>query len=189
MIQAIIFDCFGVLAEDGWTPFKRQYLEDKPEMLKAVQAIGTQVDEGLRTFEDMIQQTAQIVGISENEVRHAVNRKVPNEPLFVLISSSLKPHFKIGMLSNASYDVTSELFTREQAALFDVSVLSHEVGFVKPDPRMYQTMADRLQIEITNCLLVDDQERHCDGARAAGMQALVYKDVAQLTEELARLES
>lgn len=186
MIYAVIFDCFGVLAEDGWAPFKRRYLENNPELLAKVSQVGRQVDAGERRYDDMISETAKLVGVDERMVRGAVERKVPNEELFAYIKQELKPHYKIGMLSNASYDVLGELFTPEQTALFDATALSHEMGLVKPDPAMYQAIAKRLNVEPCECILVDDKKGHVEGAKSIGMQAVIYTTVPQLKVELSK---
>lgn len=178
MINAIVFDCFGVLAEDGWSPFKHQYLGD-PEKALAVAKIGKEVDAGLRAYDDMIRETALIAGVDEAIVRAAVGHKVPNEQLFVFIREQLKPYFKIGLLSNASYNVLKHLFTPEQVALFDATALSYEAGLVKPHTDMFHLIAQRLGEQPESCLLVDDQQRHIDGAHAAGMQAIQYESLSQ----------
>jgi FMN phosphatase YigB (HAD superfamily) len=184
VIKAIIFDCFGVLAEDGWTPFKRRYIEGNEEVALAVRLLGKDVDIGKRSFEDMIHETADLVGVAESVVRDAVERQVPNVELFDYIQSSLKPIYKIGMLSNASYDVMNTLFNPEQVALLDASVLSYEVGMVKPDIRMYECIAERLDVAVGECVFVDDLQRHCDGAISAGMQAVLYETTPQAKKEI-----
>lgn len=184
MIYAVIFDCFGVLAEDGWAPFKRRYLENNPELQAKVSHVGRQVDAGERSYDDMISETATLVGVDEHTVREAVERKVPNEALFTYIAQDLKPHYKIGMLSNAGYDVLGELFTPEQTALFDATALSHEVGLVKPDPAMYQEIARRLSVAPHECVLVDDKKGHAEGAESIGMQAVIYNTMEQLKIDL-----
>lgn len=189
MIKAIIFDCFGVLAEDGWTPFKRKYIEGDSEVALAVQLLGKEVDSGKRGFEEMIQETAKLVGVSEPTVRAAVERQVPNEQLFAYIQSDLKPKYKVGMLSNAAYDVVGSLFTKDQAGLLDACVLSYEAGLVKPDPRMYELAAERLGVGTNECVMVDDQPRHCAGAVSAGMQAVYYKNFEQMKRDLAKILS
>ena len=186
MIKAIIFDCFGVLAEDGWSPFKRKFLSD-PDKARLVAVIGKKVDEGTASFDEMIHETAHIAGVDEASVRVAVERKVPNEPLFELISSQLVGNYKIGLLSNASYNVTKFLFSGVQMDVFDATALSYEVGLTKPDPEMYRAITERLGVSIEECLLVDDQARHCAGAIDAGMQAVEYKTVDNLRTDLARL--
>jgi HAD superfamily hydrolase (TIGR01509 family) len=178
MIRAIIFDCFGVLAEDGWSPFKRQYLAD-PEKALAVAKIGKAVDEGVRSYEDMITETARIANVSEQVVRTAVEHKVPNELLFGFITRNLKPRYKIGLLSNASYNVLKHLFSPEQVSIFNATALSYETGLVKPSTDMFHVIAQRLGVRPDECVLVDDQARHCAGAVAIGMQAIQYESVLQ----------
>lgn len=187
MIRAIIFDCFGVLAEDGWAPFKRTYLAGKPKLQEKVSKLGKEVDQGDRSYEEMIKQTAKEVGIEEEVVREAVECKVPNEELFAYIEQELKPKYKIGILSNASYDVINSLFTPRQSAVFDATALSHEVGLVKPHPSMYQIICERLEVRPEEAILVDDKEGHAEGARAASMQAIVYTTTEQLKVDLAKL--
>lgn len=188
MIKAVIFDCFGVLAEDGWSPFKRKFIGDNAELARQVADLGRQNDFGMLGYEDMIAGVASLANVDPQILRDAVGRKVPNEELFAFIATKLKSTYKIGLLSNASYDVVSELFTPEQAAVFDASVLSVESGLMKPDPRMYQLVADRLQVEPKECLCIDDAERYSAAAEDAGMRGLWYQNleqcIADLTEQL-----
>lgn len=180
MIRAIIFDCFGVLAVDGWGPFKQRYFADKPDALREVAAIGRLVDAGKCSVDVMITAIARSLQLSEWEVREAVNRREPHEELFAYIKKELKPNYKIGLLSNASYDVRTELFTPTQNALFDGGLLSYDVGMTKSGPKMYEMIANKLDVEPSECVMVDDQARYCDVARRAGMQAILYENPEQL---------
>lgn len=186
MIRAIIFDCFGVLAEDGWSPFKKQYLANAAKAAEVARA-GKAVDSGQESYDHMITQTARISGVSAALVRAAVERRVPNEPLFEYIRKQLAAQYKIGMLSNASYDVTANLFTQKQMEVFDATVLSYEAGLVKPDPKMYWLIAKRLGVPVQDCLLVDDQARHAAGAINAGMQAIEYTSLDSMKHTLAQM--
>ncbi|MCC6103144.1 MAG: HAD family phosphatase [Olegusella sp.] len=46
---------------------------------------------------------------------------------------------------------------------------------MKPDPMIYQALCARYQLNAKSCLFVDDNIDNCQGAEAAGMQALLYK--------------
>jgi putative hydrolase of the HAD superfamily len=184
MLKAIVFDVFGVLAEDGWSPFKRQYISGRPELVKQVAALGKEVDQGKRSFDEMIRETAHLTHVNEAEVRAAVEHRVPNLALLNYIEKELKPHYKIGMLSNASYNVLDLLFTPEQVALFDATALSYEVGLVKPDKAMYEVLAKRLGVRLSEMLMVDDQSRHCAGALNTGMRAVLYENLPHLKTDL-----
>jgi HAD superfamily hydrolase (TIGR01509 family) len=186
MIKGIIFDCFGVLAEDGWTPFKRKHISHDPKLVEEVARLGALTDKGVLTYEETVETIARLLKVSPDELRLAVDRKVPNEDLFELILNELKQHYKIGLMSNANYDVINELFEMEQAALFDASVLSYETQLLKPDKKMYALMAERLGVDMGECLFVDDQEKHCKAAESYGMIALHYIDYEDFIDKLPR---
>jgi HAD superfamily hydrolase (TIGR01509 family) len=48
-------------------------------------------------------------------------------------------------------------------------------------------MAKRLRVEIGECVLIDDQTQNVEGAKTAGMAAVLYQDVARLKKDLAGL--
>lgn len=184
MIKAVIFDCFGVLAEDGWLPFKRKYIGYNKELAQDIADLGKQNDYGMISIDGYFKQAAEMIGVEEEELRRAVGRRQPNRELFVFITERLKPKYKIGLLSNANFDVRAELFEPDQAAVFDASVISYECRMVKPDPRMFGLMAERLGVAIDECIFVDDIERYCEAADNLGMKALHYKSPEQIEIEI-----
>lgn len=186
MIKAIIFDCFGVLAEDGWLPFKRQHIGNDAELAEEIADLGKQNEYGMITASEYIDQAAQLMQVDAAELRQATSKRQPNEVLFTLIRE-LKPRYKIGLMSNANYDVVHELFEPEQAALFDASVLSYESKLVKPDPRMYALMCEKLGVEHEECIYIDDIERYCTAAELLGMETIAYENPTQTQKELAGL--
>lgn len=187
MTKAIIFDLYGVLALNGWQAFKELHFSDRPEVWTQVFELGKMVDAGLKGYDDLVTFTAKQAGQPVSVVRHQLEHTVANEPLLEYIRSELKPHYKLGILSNAGSNVVERIFSDEQQALFDSVVLSHHVGLVKPHADMYRTIAARLDVEPADCLFIDDQERHVTGARDAGMQAMVYTDLAALREQLSAI--
>ncbi len=183
VIKAIIFDCYGVLTEDGWTPFKQKYITGNPELEMAIKLLGRDVDIGKRTDEDMVQETARLAGVEKSVVRKALTVQVPNDQLLTFIKDELRPAYKIGMLSNASHDVVSMLFA-DMPGLFDSAIMSHQVGMVKPDPRIFELIADKLGVLPSECLFIDDQPRFCAGAEAVGMQAIIFEDSEQCIRDI-----
>ena len=174
MIHAIIFDCFGVLAEDGWLPFKRHYIGDDTALEQEIADLGKQNEHGLIDNQTHARKVSQRLGVSQETYLRAVGRQVPNQKLFSYIQKHLRPYFKIGLLSNANYDVLSDLFTAEQAALIDASALSYECRLIKPDPRMYHLIAERLGVASEACVYIDDVIRYCSAAQDVGMQTIAH---------------
>jgi len=187
MIKAIIFDCFGVLAGDGWLPFKREHFGHNPELFEQAGDLNKQVDAGLADYDEFIAKVAKLAHVPEQEARTQIEDNPPHRQLFAYIATELKPSYKIGMLSNAGANWLSELFSAEQIALFDAFALSYETGVVKPEPRAYHIIAERLGIKPDECVLVDDQARYCVAARDAGMQAIEFKSFEQLRADLEKI--
>ncbi len=188
MIKAIIFDCFGVLVQDAWLPFLENHFASSPVKLDAAIASNKRVDSGLITYDDFIAEVAALAGISTPQAHQEIEDNPADQSLFEYIRTQLKPRYKLGILSNAGDNWLSELFTPEQLALFDAMALSCEIGAVKPDPLAYQTIARRLDVDIADCLFVDDQPRYCQGARDAGMPAIDYTSLDDLKTKLALSE-
>lgn len=174
MIKAVIFDCFGVLVRDGWLPFKEKYFGNNAELLLEASDLNKQVDAGLISYANFIEQVAAMAKLTSKDAHQQIEDNPADERLFAYIRDAVKPHYKIGMLSNAGDNWLSELFTAEQLQLFDATALSCEIGVIKPDPLAYQMIADRLGVQPSECLFIDDQPRYCQGAREVGMQAIDY---------------
>lgn len=175
MIKAIIFDCFGVLTYDGWLPFKKKHFKHDSEADRQATELGVQVNRGMLSYDEFIDQIAGMTHVSVNEVRQAIHNDVPDDGLLAYIHDGLKPKYKIGMLSNAGRNMLDEIFSESHLKLFDAVALSYETGHLKPDRRAFEHIAERLTVAPDECVFVDDQERYCIAAREAGMQAIVYK--------------
>jgi HAD superfamily hydrolase (TIGR01509 family) len=186
-LRAIIFDCFGVLATDGWLPFKQKHFAGQPVLRAKATELNQQNDRGRINDSEFAERIAAMAGVSVAEVNKQLHKNVPNPELFEYIRDTLKPRYKIGLLSNASGNHFDKIFSAPQKAVFDAVALSFELGFIKPERRAYEVIAELLAVEPTACVLIDDQERHCNGARAAGMQAIVYEDFPHMKAQLERL--
>lgn len=71
--------------------------------------------------------------------------------------------------------------------LTDFIVYSHEVGFSKPDPRIYTLCLDRLRVEPDEVVFLDDSELTVAGARAMGMHGVVYERDRQAKKDLDKI--
>lgn len=184
MVRAIIFDCFGVLTTDGWLPFKRQHFSGDKSLEAEATAYNRQMDAGLISYDDFAEAIARLAGVEIADAKAAIEGNVTDDELFDYIAKELKPHYKIGMLSNAGVNWLHELFSDTQCALFDAVALSYETGYVKPDARAYQTIAERLGVAPEDCVFIDDQERYCTAAKEQGMQAIWYQSLDDCKRQL-----
>ena len=100
----------------------------------------------------------------------------------------LRPRYRTGILSNSFVGARE----RERAAygfedLVDEVVYSHECGMSKPDPAIYALACQRLRVSPAQAVFLDDYEPYVEGARLAGLRAVLYRDNAQAIGEIEKL--
>ncbi len=57
---------------------------------------------------------------------------------------------------------------------FDIRIYSHEVGLIKPDPRIYRKALELSGSLPAECVFIDDRMENVDGAAAEGIRAYQY---------------
>lgn len=103
---------------------------------------------------------------------------------------TLHESYRTALLSNAWPNVRGYIEDEwEIADVFDLIVISAEVGLVKPDPQIYQIALDGLDLPASACVFIDDFQRNVDGARAAGLHALLFESPQQIRRDLSDLLS
>jgi len=87
----------------------------------------------------------------------------------------------IGM-QNAKIDVLGEEFRN----IFDVIVITGEVGVHKPDPRPFIRALELLDLKAEDCVYVGDHPRNdIDGARKVGMRTIWHEGYADWEDQYA----
>lgn len=107
------------------------------------------------------------------------------EAMLEAVAAARAAGLKTGLLSNSW---GTALYPRERLeALFDVSVISGEVGLRKPDPAIFELTVRRLDVAAARCVFVDDHPGHLTSAGEAGMTTVLHRDPAGTIAELESL--
>ena len=183
-MKALIFDCFGVLTTDYW----REFVAALPARYQAAASdLNKAYDAGFITTADFLQQVASLTGKRPELIEHTHGPATKNVQLLEYIST-LKVNYKIGLLSNIASDwITEEFLSSAEQQLFDAMIFSHTVQLTKPDHRIFELMAERLAVDPRDCVMIDDLETNCTGARETGMQAVVYQDFTVAKQQLEQI--
>lgn len=182
MIKTIIFDCFGVLASEGWRHFRAKHFGHDQQRSTQVNDAMKAVSLGYMSADDFLTTVAELSGEAPAAIRQYLYHNYPDKALFDFIQHH-KSQYRFGVLSNISAGRLEHIFSRQQLALFDSVVLSCEIGVAKPDPKAYVIAAERLGTLPKECLFVDDQARNVDAAEVLGMRGIVYKTYTQFEAE------
>jgi glucose-1-phosphatase len=99
--------------------------------------------------------------------------------------ASLRPRFRLAALSNSN-ELHWERNTNDLGIddLFDVAISSHQVGFCKPDPRIYRAALRRLDVSPDAVMFFDDAPANVVAASRLGMRAFQVNGVEGVRQRL-----
>ena len=193
-IRAVFFDIGGVLERNPRTGWQQSWATalgiERPELERRLDPIWSAGSIGAITLEQVEQRTAEALGLDESQLSAFMDDAwaeylgALNEPIAVYFAG-LRPRFKTGIVSNSFVGARE----REQRAydfesICDVIVYSHEVGWIKPDPRIYRLACTRLNVTPLEAVFVDDLQGGVDGAISIGMRAIKFEHNDQAIAEL-----
>ncbi len=147
------------------------------------------VNTGQLSWLEFLRQVAAKTGGTVPELQRLYETELLDPDLLVYVNE-LHKTYKTAILTNAHHEfIDPAIGAAHLTQLFDVIVISSLTGILKPDPRSFQRVLNRLEIEPDEAVFIDDNPRHSDGAKACGLHAIVYQDITQLKTELNALLS
>ena len=84
--------------------------------------------------------------------------------------------YNVYVLSNACNKFYEYFPKHYDLEFFDGVMVSSDVHIIKPDVRIYELLLDKYALNAGECLFIDDRKENVEGARKAGMNAVVFKD-------------
>lgn len=184
VVSAIIFDCFGVLTTDRWLLFLAG-LPDEVD-IDGIRKAHSAYSAGLISKKECTQRIYKLAGENFKESEDLEQDEITKNTVLLDYIRELRGRgYRIGLLSNVATNwIRDTLLTPEEQELFDEMLFSFELGMVKPDPRMFMLACERLRVGPHEALMVDDNDRYCQAARAEGLHAVYYRDFKQMKAEL-----
>ena len=197
MIRAALFDLDGVLRQ--FDPEHPARVEREaglaPGTLHLVAFDAAQVTvavDGRSTFEQWRDAVAATLerdhGVASG--LHVADRFFAVEagavdPEVLDVVREVRRRVPVGLLTNATSRLASELEALALTSEVDVVCNSWELGVAKPDPRVFAVAAERMGVPAGECFFTDDRPENAEAAAGAGMVAHHYTGVAGLRTALA----
>ncbi len=108
----------------------------------------------------------------------------PDPVMFDLVQDLKNAGVRVALLSNS----WGNTYPRDRIdAVFDLVVISAEVGMRKPNPDIFAHALDLLGVRPERVVFVDDAEPNTDGAARLGMHTVLHTDPDNTRKKLARL--
>lgn len=109
----------------------------------------------------------------------------PDETMLAALRGLRARGIPVAIVSNALGDDCYEGYDLESLA--DAVVLSSEIGTRKPGRRIYRTACERLGVEPSACVMIDDLEHNLTGAARLGIRGLHHLDSDETVRALGKL--
>ncbi|MBN1145817.1 MAG: HAD family phosphatase [Anaerolineales bacterium] len=195
---AIVFDFGGVLID--WNPrylYRKFFDGDERAMEAFLEAIGfhewnMKQDAG-RPFAEAIAEHCQKYPeycelIRAYEALWEESIAGPIQASVDILNEFKQAGYPLYALSNWS----AETFPRARHRFhfldwFEAIILSGEVGLVKPDPRIFRLLLERLNRRAKQCLIIDDSVGNILAARQLGFRTIHFQSPEQLRREVDRM--
>ncbi len=110
---------------------------------------------------------------------------VPRPEMFSMVSALHQNGYRTALLSNTEVPAM-RFFHSLQYDMFDVTVFSCVEAVTKPDERIYRVTLDRLGTQPEQTAFIDDKQEFIDGAKRLGIEAIIFRHIAQAQDELVR---
>ena len=94
-------------------------------------------------------------------------------------------NYSLAILSNIDlwhYEFCEENYSVLQK--FNRKFLSFQLKMKKPDPQIYYTVANQLEVTPEQCLLIDDLIENIESAQSSGFDVIHFKNADQLHADL-----
>lgn len=197
MIKAGIFDVGGVLYKNV-SKFVdediRRTFELEEDVFKSVMGalypllqIGELTEEHF--WKEFIKKSNTKIKLPKESLwmREIKKRGGKQIEVFEIVKKLKKEGYRLVILSNTIHPHAEDNKARGIFDDFERLVLSHEVGFAKPDPRIYGLTLEKLEMDPHEAFFVDDKFENIEAANTAGIHGVHFINADQLKSSLRKL--
>lgn len=193
-VQAMVFDVGGVLLR--WDPERiyERLIPDAAERHRFLAEVVTgswnrQMDAGLPFAEGVARLTAEhphhaaLIAAFHHDWARAIGPQIDGTvALLHRLKDAGLPVYGLTNFSAETWPTAVGLYPVLTA--FDDVIVSGRERLLKPDPAIYRLLTDRFGLDPHGVFFTDDTDENVVAARAAGWQAVVFRDPDQLRDDL-----
>jgi len=203
MIKAAIFDLGSVLIGDEWQVIYKEIAKElkisEEKTRNIIKPIERKWSRGKINERDFWREL-------EKRTKTEMGRMIRKDSWFLnmqrfakditeswKILTELRTHgIRLALITNTIPPHTRALkktgrFDKLKRIGFEFFIRSYEVGFRKPNPKIYKIALKKLNLFPEECVFVDDKLKNVKVAEKLGMQGIHFKNPEQLREKLVRM--
>jgi epoxide hydrolase-like predicted phosphatase len=194
MIKGIAFDYGGVIKINDEDLFSNiaKYLDiSREEFSKEYFSLNHLFNTQDKSYEDVISLIISKFNDSKEAKDYILNLMKENHSKYHLndelidtIKDLKNKDYKIALLSNNSIKLKEKLIEDGISDIFDVIIISAEVGCQKPQPEIFDILFKKLELNPSEVVFIDDTLKSLEGADKIGYIPILYKDNETFKSEL-----
>ena len=193
MIKVIIFDVGGTFLKGSFVDFVNKSrkilgIREKFHLNKEI-AFDKDFNKGKVSAEVCFRKYFG-VSISDSQMKQIIKTWTNTwhlTPEIKKIIKTLKKNYRLAVLSNSDPLNSPNFEKKGWYQYFDTLILSHELGILKPDKKIYQITLEKLKVKPEECIFIDDQEDCLTPAKNMGINTILFKSPLQLEQDLKKL--
>ena len=194
MIKAFIFDVGGVLVKRTQKCVRlaaRFFKVDRESVIQAMAKYRAPVQKGFISEKEFWRQVAKELGkelegkkLEEAAVLFKKCRPAKYYSSVIRLVKELKSKgFRTAVLTNTVPSHAKESLY----SLFDVRIVSYEVGMRKPEKEIYLYALKKLKTKPEETVFIDDKEENVRAAEELGLQTILAHSPDQVMREVRRM--
>ena len=194
-IKCILFDIGGVLVDwhESWitSEISKRFNVDEELVIKSFGIHLEKLDSGKISELDFwknvgIDTKSDTLINSTESLWDTYFRKnaLPNNSMKQLSLDLKQKGYDMGIISNiekATHEVVEGWHMLDH---FDYKFMSYQVGFSKPDSRIYQYVIEKLPFSSEELLFIDDKESNIKSAKKCGISSIHFTNQSNLESTL-----
>jgi len=192
MIKAIIFDIGGIFSKQGGTELlRKRYARTLGVSLLKFNKLWARYWDSWRkgkideeTFWKSILHALN-VDYDKKKLRRMMLDYQKIDIKRLSLASRLRKKYKVVALTNHVKEWFE--FIRKRYKIdnyFDDVFTSYDIGMAKPNPKIYNFIIKKMNVNANECVFVDDKLSNVLGARMIGMKAIHFKNFLQMKRDL-----
>lgn len=196
MIDTLVFDIGQVLVQFRWQEYIKElgFDEDIQKQVANATVLSkwwSEVDRGLEKLEFEAAMIADHPELAEELVLffERIEAIIATYPYAEPLLKRLKEEgYKIYLLSNfGNFYFHQNLPKFTFRKYVDGELISYQIGSIKPEPMIYETLLSRFHLKPEQIAFLDDNPKNIEAARKIGMNGIVFDHLDQALKELKEL--
>ncbi len=176
----IVFDLGGVVVARDPSKCTREFIEFFSYVQQEpMPKFWSEYDRGAISFDGVRDELAKYRGVTREFCDEYVARTITMQeevaPTKELIIKLKEAGYKLYVLSNMAHEYIEYIRTLPIYKYFDGDIVSSEVGTIKPEEEIYQTLLQRFNLDPQQTLFIDDRSINVEAAQRLSIDAFHFE--------------